>query len=59
MDFNPASLLIAALAFAFAFGVSKVFVIRKRRRDLQKQQSLSPHAESRQVRRLRERRTGG
>ena len=58
MDLNPAGLLIAALAFAIAFGVAKLITRRKRRRESELQQQVDRTAESRQVRRMRERRTG-
>ncbi len=57
MNLNPASLLIAVLAFAIAFGAVKLLTVRKRRRKLQREQKLARQAESRQVRRVRERRT--
>lgn len=58
MNLNPASILIAVVAFAIAFGVAKLITLRKRRRKEHKQQQLVRQAESRQVRRVRERRTG-
>ena len=56
MDLNPAGLLIATVAFAIAFGVAKLITRRKRRRESELQQQVDLKAESRQVRRMRERR---
>ena len=58
MNLNPASLLIAVLAFAITFGMVKFLTFRKRRHKMRKEQQLARQAESRQVRRVRERRTG-
>lgn len=58
MDLNPAGLLIAAVAFAIAFGVAKLITRGKRRRESERQRQVERKPESRQVRRTRERRTG-
>ena len=58
MDLNPAGLLIAAVAFAIAFGVAKLITRRKRRFESERQQQVERQEESRQVRRMRERRNG-
>jgi cytochrome c-type biogenesis protein CcmH/NrfF len=56
MDLQPASLLVAVVAFAIAFGVAKWITVRRRRRKSREQLQHASEAESRQVRRSRERR---
>ena len=48
-------LLIGAVAFAIAFGIAKFVSVRKRRRNLERKRHVEREAQSRQVRRARER----
>ena len=48
-------LLIGALAFAIAFGLAKFLSVRKQRRSKVRDRQLEHKAQSRQVRRARER----
>jgi preprotein translocase subunit YajC len=59
MDLHPASLFLAVVAFVIAFGIAKFISVRRRRRNVQQRQQLARGAESRQVRRSRERQDRG
>ena len=48
-------LLIAAVAFAIAFGVAKFIAVRRQRRRKEQDQLVQRKGQSRQVRRARER----
>jgi hypothetical protein len=54
---NPSlpEIMVGVVAFAIAFGIAKLISVRKRRRDQQHQQQAAHKAQSRQVRRARER----
>lgn len=56
MTANLTGILIAVLAFAVAFGIAKFVSVRRQRRNRERDLQLERKAQSRQVRRARERR---
>ena len=58
MEPSLAGILIAALAFAVAFGIAKFVTIRMQRRKRERDQVVLRKSQSRQVRRARERKGG-
>lgn len=53
------AILIGVLAFAIAFGIAKFISVRRRRQRREQDQQVERKAQSRQVRRARERKGRG